>query len=86
MKLQLDIYHAAIMDGDLTHLINDLASVTGHIQIASVPARHEPSEGEINYPHIFNVLDESGYKGWIGCEYNPKNNTEDGLEWLKPHL
>ncbi|GGN31670.1 MULTISPECIES: 2-oxo-tetronate isomerase [Marinomonas] len=86
VKLQLDIYHAQIMDGDLTRLIQDLADVTGHIQIASVPKRHEPSEGEIHYPHLFNVLDESGYQGWIGCEYNPKNSTESGLAWVKPYL
>lgn len=86
VKLQLDLYHAQIMDGDLTHLIQDLALYTGHIQIASVPERHEPSEGEINYPHLFNVLDKSGYKGWIGCEYNPKNTTEDGLGWVQPYL
>jgi len=86
VKLQLDLYHAQIMDGDLTYLIQDLADVTGHIQIASVPNRHEPSEGEINYPHLFNVLDESGYNGWIGCEYNPKNQTEEGLTWVTPYL
>ncbi|MGO2509317.1 MAG: 2-oxo-tetronate isomerase [Vibrio hibernica] len=86
VKLQLDLYHAQIMDGDLTHLIQDLALYTGHVQIASVPERHEPSEGEINYPHLFNILDKSGYKGWIGCEYNPKNKTEDGLGWVQPYL
>ncbi len=86
VKLQLDLYHAQIMDGDLSVLIQDLASVIGHIQIASVPARHEPSEGELNYPHLFKVLDESGYTGWIGCEYKPKAGTEQGLGWLKPYL
>ena len=86
VKLQLDLYHAQIMDGDLTHLIQDLAGVTGHIQIASVPTRNEPCEGEVNYPHLFNVLDESGYDGWIGCEYNPKNKTEAGLSWVAPYL
>ena len=86
VKLQLDLYHAQIMDGDLSVLIRDLANYTGHIQIASVPERHEPSEGELNYPHLFNVLDESGYSGWIGCEYNPKTNTLDGLGWVKPYL
>ncbi len=86
VKLQLDLYHAQIMDGDLTNLIQDLALYTGHVQIASVPERHEPSEGEINYPHLFNILDKSGYKGWIGCEYNPKNKTEDGLGWVQPYL
>ncbi|WP_036821298.1 TIM barrel protein, partial [Photobacterium sanctipauli] len=81
-----DLYHAQIMDGDLSVLIRDLADYTGHIQIASVPERHEPSEGELNYPHLFNVLDESGYTGWIGCEYNPRTNTVDGLGWVKAYL
>lgn len=86
VKLQLDLYHAQIMDGDLTTLIHDLADYTGHIQIASVPERHEPSEGELNYPHLFNALDESGYDGWIGCEYNPRYTTIAGLAWVKPYL
>ncbi len=86
VKLQLDLYHAQIMDGDLTTLIRDLADYTGHIQIASVPDRHEPFDGEQNYPHLFNVLDESGYQGWIGCEYNPRGTTIEGLVWVKPYL
>lgn len=86
VKLQLDLYHAQIMDGDLSILIRELADYTGHIQIASVPQRHEPDEGELNYPHLFNVLDESGYSGWIGCEYNPRRSTIEGLGWVKPYL
>ncbi|EMQ4278510.1 hydroxypyruvate isomerase family protein [Vibrio alginolyticus] len=86
VKLQLDLYHAQIMDGDLSTLIRDVAPYTGHIQIASVPERHEPSEGELNYPHLFNVLDDSGYQGWIGCEYNPRHSTQLGLSWVKPYL
>ncbi|MCQ1059275.1 hydroxypyruvate isomerase family protein [Photobacterium sp. ZSDE20] len=86
VKLQLDLYHAQIMDGDLSVLIRDLADYTGHVQIASVPNRHEPTEGELNYSHLFNVLDESGYTGWIGCEYNPKNGTKAGLQWVQPYL
>jgi 2-dehydrotetronate isomerase len=85
VKLQLDLYHAQIMDGDLSTLIQDLAPFIGHIQIASVPERHEPSEGEINYPHLFKVLDSAGYQGWIGCEYNPRTTTEAGLGWVKPY-
>lgn len=86
VKLQFDAYHAQIMDGDLTRMIADLAPVIGHVQIASVPLRHEPSEGEINYPHIFAALDSAGYHGWIGCEYNPKSGTQEGLGWLTPYL
>lgn len=86
VKLQLDVYHAQIMDGDLTHLIQDLADITGHIQIASIPTRNEPSGGEVNFPYLFTVLDKSGYEGWIGCEYNPEKSTEEGLSWVKPYL
>ncbi|WP_273860081.1 2-oxo-tetronate isomerase [Photobacterium sp. GSS17] len=86
VKLQFDVYHAQIMDGDLTTMIGDLAQTIGHVQIASVPARHEPSEGEVNYPHIFAALDQAGYSGWIGCEYNPKTGTKEGLNWVTPYL
>ncbi|ASO28616.1 hydroxypyruvate isomerase [Vibrio anguillarum] len=86
VKLQLDLYHAQIMDGDLDVLIHELAPFIGHIQIASVPHRNEPSDGEINYPYLFDVLDNSGYNGWIGCEYKPRTTTEQGLGWVKPYL
>lgn len=86
VKLQFDVYHAQIMDGDITVMIRDLADYIGHVQIASVPDRHEPSEGEIHYQHVFSQLDKSGYKGWIGCEYKPRHTTEEGLGWLKPYL
>ncbi len=82
VALQFDVYHAQIMDGDLTVLIRELADSIGHVQIASVPDRHEPDKGELNFPHLFQVLDQVGYQGWIGCEYNPKNSTEEGLSWL----
>ncbi|WP_022940325.1 2-oxo-tetronate isomerase [Psychromonas hadalis] len=86
VKLQLDLYHAQIMDGDLSTLIKEVAPFIGHVQIASIPERHEPFEGELNYPHLFNVLEEAGYHGWIGCEYNPKKTTEEGLSWVHPYL
>jgi hydroxypyruvate isomerase len=86
LKLQFDVYHCQIMVGDLATQIREHADITGHIQIAGVPARHEPDVGEINYPYLFDVIDQSGYDGWIGCEYRPKGKTMDGLGWLKPWL
>ncbi|WP_278183345.1 2-oxo-tetronate isomerase [Vibrio misgurnus] len=86
VKLQLDLYHAQIMDGDLSSLIREVAPYVGHVQIASVPERHEPSEGELNYPHLFKVLDDSGYLDWIGCEYKPRKTTLDGLGWINSYL
>lgn len=83
--LQLDLYHAQITDGDLTRLIRDAAGVTDHIQIASVPDRHEPDQGELNYPWLFDLLDAEGYRGFIGCEYRPADTTQAGLGWFAPH-
>lgn len=84
--IQLDIFHAQMVDGQLTHLIKDYVGKYGHVQIASAPDRHEPDEGEINYPYIFKLFDEVGYKGYIGCEYNPRTTTKEGLSWIKPYL
>lgn len=83
---QLDTFHAQMVDGNLTHLIRDFAGKYGHVQVAAAPSRHEPDEGEIDYKYIFKLFDDVGYKGYIGCEYNPRGKTEDGLGWLKPYL
>jgi hydroxypyruvate isomerase len=81
--LQLDFYHCQIMEGDLETRLRNLAGIVRHIQIAGVPERHEPDTGEINYPHMFNVMDEIGYDGWVGCEYHPRGKTIDGLGWFQ---
>ena len=83
IKLQLDLYHAQIMSGNITNIIEKSIKYTKHIQIAAPPYRYEPSKGEINYPFIFKKLDSIDYKGYIGCEYNPSINTEDSLKWAK---
>lgn len=82
--LQFDVYHQQIMEGNIAHSLASTLPLIKHIQIASVPGRHEPKDGEINYPWILQHLDEIGYQGWVGCEYNPKVNTQDGLEWARP--
>jgi 2-dehydrotetronate isomerase len=81
LQLQLDLYHVQIMEGDLAHRIRALAGRYPHIQIAGNPGRHEPDNGEINYPFLFDLLDEIGYQGWIGCEYRPQGETRAGLGW-----
>jgi 2-dehydrotetronate isomerase len=83
LKLQLDLYHVQIMEGDLAHRIRALAGHYPHVQIAGNPGRHEPDIGEINYPFLFDLFDELGYAGWIGCEYRPKGETKAGLGWAE---
>jgi hydroxypyruvate isomerase len=82
VKVQMDFYHAQIVEGDLAMTFKDNFDGIGHVQIASVPARNEPDDGEVNYPYLYTLLDELGYNGWIGCEYRPRGKTEDGLGWL----
>lgn len=83
LKVQMDFYHAQIVEGDLSTTLKNNFEGIGHIQIASVPDRHEPDAGEVNYRHLFRLLDELGYSGWVGCEYRPRGKTEDGLVWMK---
>ncbi len=85
LKVQMDFYHAQIVEGDLSMTLRKHFDGIGHIQIASVPDRHEPDEGEVSYPHLFRLLDELGYAGWIGCEYRPRARTEDGLAWFQAY-
>lgn len=83
LKVQCDLYHCQIMEGDLSMTLRrDIAGI-GHIQIAGVPQRHEPDGGEVNYPYLFSVIDELGYQGWVGCEYRPRASTSEGLKWLR---
>lgn len=85
LMLQFDLYHTQIMEGDLTRRMEALAPRIGHMQIAGVPDRHEPDAGELNYPALFETMDSTGYKGWVGCEYRPAGRTEDGLGWFAPY-
>ena len=82
-KLQYDIYHMQIMEGNLARTIEDHLGLIDHMQLADNPGRHEPGSGEIHYPFLFRRIDELGYAGWIGCEYTPAADTAAGLTWLK---
>ena len=86
LRVQFDFYHAQIVEGDLSVKLREQITGIGHIQVAGVPDRHEPDEGELNYPYLFRLVDELGYSGWIGCEYRPRARTSDGLGWMRPWL
>jgi hydroxypyruvate isomerase len=82
LKVQMDFYHAQIVEGDLAMSLRKYFAGVGHVQIAGVPERHEPDDGEVNYRYLFRLLDQLGYDGWVGCEYRPRGRTEDGLGWM----
>ena len=79
--MQYDIYHMARMEGELDATIRARLPLIAHMQLADVPGRHEPGTGTIDFRHLFALLDEIGYDGWIGCEYHPLGETVAGLGW-----
>ena len=86
LRLQFDIYHAQIMQGDLAPSIEANLARIGHMQLADTPGRNEPGTGEINWDFLLPFIDRVGYAGWIGCEYKPKAGTDAGLGWARKYL
>ena len=86
LRLQYDVFHMQIMEGDLARSIERLLPRIGHMQIADVPDRHEPGTGEVNFPWLLSEIDRLGYAGWIGAEYHPRGDTAQGLGWAAPYL
>jgi hydroxypyruvate isomerase len=82
VRIMFDCYHTQVMQGDLTRRLETYLELIGHVQIAAVPSRAEPDEGEVSYLEICRTLDRLGYAGWIGAEYKPRGRTQDGLGWL----
>ena len=86
VKLQYDVYHMQIVEGDLARTIERLLPRIGHMQIADNPGRHEPGTGEIAYDWLLGKIDALGYDGWVGCEYRPIGDTVAGLGWASGYL
>jgi hydroxypyruvate isomerase len=83
LKVQMDLYHCQVTEGDVAAKLQRYLPTgrVAHIQIAGVPGRHEPDQGELHYPYLFSVIDRLGYSGWVGCEYRPRAGTSAGLGW-----
>lgn len=85
IRIQFDCYHVGMMSGDVLPLFHRFRPLIGHLQCASLPGRHEPDEGDLDYPALFAAFDAAGYGGWIGAEYLPRGRTEEGLAWGAPY-
>lgn len=81
LRLQLDLYHRHRMEGHAVEAIRDYAPLVGHYQIAGPPDRGEPMPSELDVPSLFAAIDATGYDGFVGCEYRPRNGTLAGLCW-----
>lgn len=81
LRLMFDVYHLGVGQGDVLRRLEQMLPLIGHVQIAAVPSRAEPDEGEIDYAVVLRELERLGYAGWVGCEYRPCGDTDAGLVW-----
>ena len=87
VKLQHDFYHMQRMEGNLSVTLRRHFEGIGHVQVADSPGRGEPGTGEIHYPYVLGVLEELGYDGYVGLEYNPTTErTEESFAWIPESL
>ncbi|MDQ0346827.1 hydroxypyruvate isomerase family protein [Ancylobacter vacuolatus] len=82
IRLLLDVFHTVNSGLDPLAQIRAHAGAIGHVHIADHPGRHEPGSAGIDFNEVRRALAEAGYDGFIGCEYNPRGATVDGLTWL----
>ena len=80
LRLNLDLYHAQIGEGNLVELVTRALPYVGEIQVADVPGRCEPGTGEIRYERIALLLEELGFDGVVGLEGWASGDSDAALE------
>ncbi|MDX1514303.1 MAG: 2-oxo-tetronate isomerase [Gammaproteobacteria bacterium] len=83
--IQYDFHNAQLMEGRLTRTLEANIGKIRHMQVAGLPDRTPPDEGEMNFSYLFALVDRLGYEGWIGCEYRPRGGTLESLGWAAPY-
>jgi hydroxypyruvate isomerase len=94
LQVQMDLYHCQVSEGDVSMKLRQWLPTgqVGHLQVAAVPDRCEPDQGELNASWLWAELRRLGWDGWIGCEYRPRTPpdpvrpgwaTTTGLGWLR---
>lgn len=86
LKMNLDLYHAQIGEGNLIELIRRCGSAIGEIQVADVPGRQQPGTGEINYRAIARALHDVGYQGTVALEGWASGESNAALQQFRDHF
>jgi hydroxypyruvate isomerase len=76
VKINWDLYHMQISEGDLCGRLKDGFDQVGYLQLADHPGRYEPGTGEIYYPRVLRAAHELGYRGFVGLECRPKEGED----------
>ncbi|ADU67708.1 TIM barrel protein [Pantoea sp. At-9b] len=86
LKMNLDLYHAQIGEGNLIELIRRAGPAIGEIQVADVPGRQQPGTGEINYRAIARTLHDIGYQGTVAMEGWASGDSSAALAQFREHF
>ncbi|REA00903.1 hydroxypyruvate isomerase [Haloferax sp. Atlit-6N] len=79
VKLLYDLYHQQISEGNIIATLTNHIDSIGHFHLADVPGRHQPGTGELNFENIFNAIDDTGYDGYVGCEFVPTGDPDQSV-------
>ncbi len=77
VKINWDLYHMQLTEGNLVANMRDGIDQIGYVQVADVPGRHQPGTSELNYSFIFKAIRDMGYSGPIGLECWPEQTGEE---------
>lgn len=83
LKLMFDCYHVALTEGDAIERFDACLARIGHIQMASVPDRAAPDQGDLDYRVLLSHIADRGWDRPIGAEYRPEGPTDATLGWMK---
>lgn len=86
LKMNLDLYHAQIGEGNLIELLRRCGTAIGEIQVADVPGRQQPGTGEINYRAIARTLQEMDYRGTVAMEGWASGDSIQALQQFRDHF
>ncbi|SET89124.1 TIM barrel protein [Paracoccus homiensis] len=79
LRINLDLYHTQIGEGDLIRWCEKCLPWIGEVQVADNPGRFEPGTGEINYPAIARALDRMGYRGPVAMEAFAEGDSDQAV-------
>lgn len=80
LRINLDLYHTQIGEGDLVRWCRKCLPWIGEVQVAENPGRNQPGTGEINYSTVAKALKDMGYRGPVALEAYADGAPEDALD------
>ena len=80
VKINWDLYHMQLSEGDLCGHLKEGFDQVGYVQVADAPGRHEPGTGEISYARVLKEVADLGYRDFVGLECWPEKDPETAAQ------